>query len=1642
MKSITRLIYAAALTAAAALAVDSAIAAPFIPGNIVVLQEGDGSVATSTASSPVFLLEFLPATASQGLPVQTIALPATGASRLTQSSGSASEGFLTRSINSSNITFVGYDAPIGIANVPGTSANGTNRCWGQVDFNGNFTRGASGSSTAYSGSNIRSSVSDGTNYWMSGTASTAANGGIWYSANGAAWTEIIAAGGNFRVTRIFNGRLYYDNSTTLSAFGGMPASTATAAATGITGSSLYDFAINPAGNVAYVCDDTSAATAISKWTNNGSAWARAFTFGASNSLTAGCRSLAVDFSGANPVLYSTTADAPQKLIRITDTSALTAITNVTDQATPLAVAPTNTAFRGVALAPVSSSTGTAPSINGISPASLSVNVGGTAAFTLSGGVGYPAASNHWYVVTSSTPNLLSDGVQGSGSGIRGALTGTLTLTNVQPSDTAAYFAILTNASGSVTSSVVTLNVTASPTIAGISPAGITTYSGGLATFTLTATTGTPTASNLWYKIVDATTNLIASQTGWVLALTNVTTADAAGYFAILTNASGSATSSVVTLSINDTPSIFGISPVAITNNAGSTVTFTLATGAAPATNNWYQVVGTTTNLIVSTMKLAGATNAALTLRNVLGGDTAGYFATLTNVSGLATSAMVSLTVTNDPNITRQPAGAFGLQDGTVQFSVSAAATSPGYQWYFTDANGNIIAPVSSGTQGSGSVVTGATTRTLTIANLQNADPTNLVVVITNAYGAVTSSVASLLSVNTSGSILAFWNFNTPTNGFNNASPAPYFGNGTASLTGLPAFTTTVQDPDDGLGLDFPYGLNLQSAQSGIVNNYTWGTSSYPANNATNSLLASNKLCGVQFNVSTAGAKNIAVSYDSRVSPTASDYERLQYTTNGTTWIDYPTSSTFGGVSGSGNGGFLPFSYSLAGFPGVANNPDFGIRVVTEFQSTATYGNSTNANYLGTANTYGPGGTVTYDIVTLCGDAITNSYAPPAISSFADTNMVDTNTLTLNFTVESSTTPSNLLTVTAVSLDSSRINPDLTLGGSGTNRTLTISFAGNYIPDPMDAAPIQVTVTDTNGDSSVAWFDLTVRSLNLPPTNSLTSLATTNTLANTPITIPFMAGDDGTPLGGLTYAVVSGNNTVVPTANIIVNGQGTANPSVTITPAANQVGVATISVSVSDNATVEPRTTTANLQLMVRPNTNIVLVDYFNYDNSGALDQVAGGLWNHLTGNYRQIQVSSGVVTVDTQDNSENMQAQLLGAPYLTNSGACLYASFTVNMDPARMPITNGTYFALFNDGSGVTGPYEGRVMAATNGAAPGFYRLGINNFGADAASGQMFPLDLSPNSNYIVVVSLVLSNGFSTLWINPTNQASLSVTDTTAASGNLYNISDFELRESGKFGGSVSLGSLLVGPTFDSVFFPPVANPDAYAITENTVGNVFNPLANDVSGGTLNLVDLSPDGNGTAAISGTNITFTPAVNFIGTATIGYTIQDNLGNTNSSTLTVTVTNIPPLANPDSYTVLENSANNVFNPLTNDVVETPGGSLSLVSISPNKGTAMISGNQVSFTPTANFVGTAIIGYTVTDNVGGTNSAFITVAVGNVTPIPVSAQVSDGKLVLSWSNPTFSLQTSTNVAGPYSAIPGATSPYTNLITTNAAGFFRLMH
>jgi VCBS repeat-containing protein len=142
---------------------------------------------------------------------------------------------------------------------------------------------------------------------------------------------------------------------------------------------------------------------------------------------------------------------------------------------------------------------------------------------------------------------------------------------------------------------------------------------------------------------------------------------------------------------------------------------------------------------------------------------------------------------------------------------------------------------------------------------------------------------------------------------------------------------------------------------------------------------------------------------------------------------------------------------------------------------------------------------------------------------------------------------------------------------------------------------------------------------------------------------------------------------------------------------------------------------------------------------------------------------------------------------------------------------------------------------------------------------------------------------------------------------------------------------------------------------------------------------------GTAVINGTNIEFTPAANFNGTASFDYTVQDDgttdgaanpKTDTGHASFTVTEVNDAPVATDDSLTsIAEDSGMRLISfasLLGNDDDGDPevAQTLTITAVfNVVGGTAVINGTNIEFTPAANFNGTASFDYTVQDD-GTTN------------------------------------------------------------------------
>jgi hypothetical protein len=351
-RTIPVVMFVAALLAASFILPSLSLAAPFLPGDLVVVQVGgDASTAALAGNATdVYLDEY---SVLGGARIQQLSLPVTAANAqlaLTLTGNSTSEGFLTASTTGQFLTLGGYNAAVGTA-APSGLAN--NRVIARINLNG--TIDTSSLLNDATNGNIRSVVSDGTNVWAATSA-----GGVRSSTLGstAASTQVSSTVTNTRVVNISAGQLYVSSAS--GAFLGVATvGTGSPTATGqtitllngfpTTGThSSYDYVFKDA-NTLFVADDSAAAAGggIQKWVQSGGVWSLAYTIFNNGTATTAVRGLTgkVDANN-NEILYATTGT---QLISIVDPGTAAGAAAATP--TVLATALTGFAYRGVELIP-------------------------------------------------------------------------------------------------------------------------------------------------------------------------------------------------------------------------------------------------------------------------------------------------------------------------------------------------------------------------------------------------------------------------------------------------------------------------------------------------------------------------------------------------------------------------------------------------------------------------------------------------------------------------------------------------------------------------------------------------------------------------------------------------------------------------------------------------------------------------------------------------------------------------------------------------------------------------------------------------------------------------------------------------------------------------------------------------------------------------------------------------------------------------------------------------------------------------------------------------------------------------------------------------------------------------------------------
>ncbi len=615
----------------------------------------------------------------------------------------------------------------------------------------------------------------------------------------------------------------------------------------------------------------------------------------------------------------------------------------------------------------------------------------------------------------------------------------------------------------------------------------------------------------------------------------------------------------------------------------------------------------------------------------------------------------------------------------------------------------------------------------------------------------------LLAVITAGQVqgtaatIARWDFNSapPDASTATGSAEPAVGVGTASLAG-------------GVTGSFAGGTGRDPG----ADNTGWSTAGYPAAGAAN------KTAGVEFRVSTRGYSNIVVSWDQRLSGSASRYARLQYSVTGTNFVDasaivVPTNNTF-----------VVQTVSLAGLAGVNDNANFAMRIVTEFESSAT--GSGAAGYvtpLGAA--YSGSGTIRFDLLEIAGTPLRTNNAPPSIQAVPDQHTIESQPTTgIPIALSDDATPAANLRLRGSSSNPTLI-PDaqLVFSGTGPVRTLTITPA----PGQFGQATVTLTVSDGENLTATTSFVVLVSPLNAPPV--IGPLAHQRLIARQaadPVAIT--VSDLETAAAGLHLTASSSNPTLISSDGLILGGAGEAR-TLTLHPASGMTGTALITVRVEDAG---GRSASSSFVLTVVPSSGALFTESFGYAD-GSLVTNSAGWWSTHGGTTGQVQSAAGGVALGA---SRTEDVHLL-IPAGARDQGTLYAAFTVTF--STLPGAN-EYFWHLNHAGG----FRARVFAGTNNAAPGTFRLGVGNGGATGI-GQA-PVDLLVDTAYTVVVRYEVSSAQTALWINPASESAAPALATDGASG--VPITSVSLRNNSGIG-ALRLAWLRLGTAFADVIEPP-----------------------------------------------------------------------------------------------------------------------------------------------------------------------------------------------------------------------------------------------
>jgi hypothetical protein len=668
-------------------------------------------------------------------------------------------------------------------------------------------------------------------------------------------------------------------------------------------------------------------------------------------------------------------------------------------------------------------------------------------------------------------------------------------------------------------------------------------------------------------------------------------------------------------------------------------------------------------------------------------------------------------------------------------------------------------------------------------------------------------------------------------------------------------------------------------------------------------------------------------------------------------------------------------------------------------------------------------------VTAINDKPTIS-APPA-QAIAE----DTSTGAIAFTVNDAETPPGSLVVAASSSNPTLI-PDaaanLTLGGTGANRTVTVTPAANQ----SGSGTVVLTVSDGAMTMSSA-FVVTVTPVNDAPT--LAAIAARSTPEDTASSLTVAVTDVDDTTGA--FSASSSNPALVPSTEgspgWSFSGAGLTR-TLTLTPNPNATGTADITVTFTDPGGLSAsQTFTLTVTPVNDPPTMAVIPDRTTTEDTPT----------SLTVTITDLDDTTGAFSAHSSNPAVLPDAS--GAPGWSFSGAGLTRSLTLT-PAAEANTTAGGPVAVtvtFTDPGGLTASQTFNLTVEPVNDPPTISTIANQSIPEDSATGPLaFSVSdvetpagglsvtaSSSNPALLPQAGLALggSGGARTVTLTPSaNQAGTAVVTLTVSDGAATTSSTFVLT---------------VGGTNDA---PTLAAPAAQTIAEDTstgalafpVDDLDSPVASLVVTASSSNPVLVPNLAANLVVGGAGATRSievrPAANQSGDAVITLTVTDGLASA-SAQFTVTVTPVndaPTVAAPGDQLVPEDTATAALAFTVSDL-ETAAASLTVTASSSNPALVpsapanLVLGGTganrtIAIVPAANQTGVTTITLTVSDGATSAQGTFVV----TVTP------VNDAPTLTVPGNQVVSEDTST-AALPFTVGDLETAPGSLIVTASSS-------